>query len=265
MATQSPYSGDRRARVLATRHSPAEVTAKSRVIYDAVLAESKAIVAGNFTVIGVAELRLLFQLYDRHFFDGLLDRSIREDVASLAFRLSNRMTSSGGTTERLRPRSGRSPRDSYTITVSTFLLFQSFSIDGRKVYVGGLECKDRLEALQRIFEHELLHLTEFLAWGESSCARDNFQNLSRHIFAHAGVKHELITPREVAASAFDIRVGDRVAFEFEGVPKAGIVNRITKRATILVKDPKGRLFSDGVTYSTFYVPISLLRKERAGS
>jgi len=251
---------DRSARVVALHHASDDIISKCKLIYDSIVTSPTAIVSGNFTVIGVADLELLFELYDRLFFDGLLNRSIQEDGATIRFRLSRRMTSSGGTTERLRPRSGHSPRDSYTITVSTFLLFQSFRDSSRKINVGGLECKDRLEALQRIFEHELLHLTEFLTWGASSCSRENFKILSRRIFGHEGVHHQLVTPREIAARTLDIRPGDRVGFDFEGRQRTGIVNRITKRATVLVEDPNGRLFSNGVKYETFYVPLEWLRK-----
>ena len=78
--------------------------------------------------------------------------------------------------------------------------------------VGGLECRDRLEALQRIFEHELLHLAEFLAWGRSSCRADNFHRLSRRIFAHEGAFHDLITPRETGPGS--LRHPDRRPRQF---------------------------------------------------
>ena len=48
----------------------------------------------------------------------------------------------------------------FGMVVSTFLLFQNFREAGRPVTVGGLACRDRLEALQRTFEHELLNLAE---------------------------------------------------------------------------------------------------------
>ena len=260
MSVSSNDPSDRRARVLSLYPSPEEVERRIRSIHDSLLASSTTVVTANFKAISVADLASLFDLYDRHFFEGLLGRSLDEDGARLGYRLSNRMTRSGGTTERLRPRSGPSTRVSYTITVSTFLLFRSFRDPLRRINVAGIECKDRLEALQRIFEHELLHLTEFLAWGDSSCERENFKTLSKRIFGHAGVKHELVTPHETAATSFGIRTGDRVAFEFEGVRRIGIVNRITKRATILVEDAGGRLFSNGVKYATFYVPLVLIRK-----
>src|SRR5262249_19851815 len=115
-------------------------------------------------------------------------------------------------------RAGRpSTRVEYEITVSTTLLFNTFQNVDRKVTVGGLECRDRLEALQRIFEHELLHLAEFLGWGRSNCRAGNFHALSRRIFAHEGVFHDLVTPREEAGVAYGIVAGDLVSFEHEGV------------------------------------------------
>ena len=104
----------------------------------------------------------------------------------------------------------------YEITISTTLLYNTFQNVERTVTVGGLVCRDRLESLQRIFEHELLHLAEFLGWGRSNCRADNFHALSRRIFAHEGAFHDLITPREQARAAFDIHVGDHVSFELDG-------------------------------------------------
>ena len=100
----------------------------------------------------------------------------------------------------------------YEITISATLLFNTFQDVDRPVTVGGLVCRDRVEALQRIFEHELLHLAEFLAWGRSNCRAENFHRLSRRIFAHEGAFHDLITPREQARAAYDIRIGDHVSF-----------------------------------------------------
>ena len=154
------------------------------------------------------------------------------------------------------PIAGRmAERVDYEISVSTTLLFSTFQNVEREVIVGGLVCHDRLEALQRIFEHELLHLAEFLGWGRSSCSAENFHVLSRRIFAHEGVSHDLVTPREQAAVAFDVRVGDQVRFELEGRTYRGRVNRITRRATVLVESPRGERFSDGRRYLTFYVPL----------
>src|SRR5579863_405353 len=43
----------------------------------------------------------------------------------------------------------------------------------------------------------------------------------------------------------------------------GRVNRVTKRATVLVTDPDGKLYSDGLRYRTSYVPLACLRSVMA--
>src|SRR3954452_20661756 len=268
----------RPARLLGLHHGPDEVARLTRHVYDAMLARSESIRVGNFDAIGTRDLQLLFDLADASFFGGLLGSLIREDHARLTFRLSSRMTRVGGTTTALYERGSKPavdgdgakavgvlggwPRARYEIAVSTVLLFNTFRHVDRPVTVGGLTCRDRLEALQRIFEHELLHLAEFLAWGRSNCSEERFHLLSRQVFGHAGVRHDLVSPRELAAVTYDIRVGDRVSFEIDGLRLDGRVNRITRRATVLVEGHEGELFSDGKRFKTYYVPLSLLRKER---
>lgn len=255
----------RQARLAALLYAPEAVRERSRRIYEAVLDESPRIRAGNFATIGADDLERLFHLYDATFFRGCLSEMLQEDRAyPMAFRLSRRLTRAAGQTVRLVRRTRRGARvvdqAEYEIAVSTTLLFNTFQGIDREVIVGGLACADRLEALQRIFEHELLHLAEFLGWGRSSCSAENFHALSRRIFAHEGVRHDLVTPREQAAAAFGVRVGDAVAFEMESATLRGRVNRITRRATVLVEHPSGVLFNDGRRYQTFYVPLPLLRK-----
>jgi hypothetical protein len=121
-----------------------------------------------------------------------------------------------------------------------------------------MHCDDRLQALQRIFEHELVHLAELVCWNDSDCAAARFQDIARRLFLHRAHTHQLVTRRERAAES-GIRIGSRVVFLFEGRTLAGRVNRITKRATVLVEDPDGQKYSDGMRYKTYYVPISFLK------
>jgi hypothetical protein len=261
---------ERQARLFVLLYSPSEVEKRARRIYDAMLAESPQLRNGNFRLIGTDDLERLFGWYDSEYFRGRLGEMLMEDEAHpVRFRLSRRLTSAAGQTIRQVRRVGRTGKQTtrvdYEITISATLLYNTFQDVEREVTVGGLICRDRLEALQRIFEHELLHLAEFLSRGRSNCRGENFHALSRRIFAHEGAYHDLITPREQARAAFDIRVGDDVTFEVDGSRHCGRVNRITRRATVLVEDSRGALFSDGKHYLTFYVPLPHLRKEvRAG-
>ena len=256
---------DRARELSSLNFTYAEVELRTRAIHARVLAESPFVQSANFTRIGGQDLRTLFDLYDADFFARSLGRMLQEDCEGrIAFRLSRRMTSAAGKTTRWRKRQttadGSKPRVEYEIAISTTLLFATFG-DGRSGMVVGLECHDRLEALQRVFEHELIHLAEMLAWGASSCFQDNFRMLARQIFGHPATKHQLMTPREVAAQKHNIRVGQRVCFEFEGKRYTGMVNRITRRASVLVPDAAGRLHSDGQRYRTYYVPLSQLHHE----
>ena len=49
-------------------------------------------------------------------------------------------------------------------------------------------------------------------------------------------------------------------FSNEGQQRRGFVNRITKRATVLVQDKKGTPYSDGKRYVKYYVPLNQLRR-----
>ena len=224
-----------------------------------ILSASKAMETRNFQRIAKQDLERMAEAYDQQFFGGLclpLARSF-----GLSFRLSSRMTRAGGKTTRTVFRGTRSKpsHTHYEIALSTSLLFQSFRKKGDTIRVCGYECDDRLTAMQRIVEHEMIHLCEMLAWIQSDCSAGRFQSIARNMFGHTEHRHELITQQERAATEFNIRAGARVAFPFEGTVLQGVVNRITRRATILVEDLRGTRYSNGKRYLKYYVPIHQLR------
>lgn len=238
-----------------------EVQSRTQEVYRTLLTESPWLGTANFQQIHTSDLERMFELYDRLYFNGECGRAARAAGKELTFRLSNRMTRVGGTTTRSVRRQGRNGpvvQVSHEIAVSTTLLFQTFHDVDRPITVTGLLCKDRLEALQRVFEHEMVHLMELLVWTVSSCTAERFASLATNLFGHTQMTHQLITPRERAFTKFGVKVGDPVAFTLEGRRYHGIVNRITKRATVLVEDECGVRYSDGRHYLKFYVPLSLL-------
>src|SRR5262249_2662768 len=153
---------------------------------------------------------------------------------------------------------------SYEIAIACSLLFQGFGENDRQIRVCGLECANRIDAMMHIFEHELVHLSEYLCWAESDCAAARFQDIASRHFLHRTHTHELIPWRE-RAQQNGVRVGAIVAFSFDGRRLEGRVNRVTKRATVLVEDPGGVLYSNGCRYRTYYVPISALQPVRAAA
>jgi hypothetical protein len=231
------------------------ISALTAEIHAQVLRESKHLDEPNFTSIHPDDLELLFAKYDRRFFDG----QVREALGTtpLHFGLSRRMTSSGGKTARYSDR--RIGQRWFEISASTTILFGCFDDDDhRPIVASGIVCRDRLDALQRVMEHEIVHLIEMLLWEKSSCSQSRFHSISLRFFGHTENRHQLITPREKAMVKFGIRPGTRVRFRFDGVEHTGIVNRITKRATVLVEDRRGMPYSDGKRYKKFYIPVQML-------
>ena len=231
-------------------------------IFDSVLNSSPFIDRPNFTALADEDLAHLFDQYDQRFLQGTCRRTLDAMGSPLDFRVSPIMTRAGGKTTRTLPRVARglSPVPRFEIAVSSTLLFQTFADIERPIKVTGILCHNRLEALQRIFEHELIHLAEMLLWQASCCGAPRFKNIASRFFGHKESNHQLITPDERAREKFGIRAGDLVKFEMDGLPYTGVVNRVTKRATILVEDPRGPRYSDGKRYAKFYIPVGMLER-----
>ena len=250
------------AALLAVRHAPEAAALASRRVYQGVLAASRRIKAGNFDALAGDDVELLFDLIDGAAYGGGLRRLLGLAGGSIRFHASARLTRSGGLTKQFRPRGARPapllPGCRYEIVLSSTLLLQTFQDVTRPVHVSGLLCADRLEAAQRIMEHEALHLLEMLAAGKSSCDREPFKEMARGVFGHTLPRHDLVTQRERAREMHGLKVGDRVAFVFEGRPQTGLINRFTRRATVLVEDPKGQLYTSGKRYLKFYIPLAML-------
>lgn len=239
--------------------APEVYSARSRLIQATVLERSRAMSGENFAATSVADLRLMSELYDSMYFDSSCIALAKH--YGMAFRWSSRMTRAGGKTTRTVRRATlrRSAEIHYEITLSSSLLFQTFQDDLRPIKVCGRPCYNRLEAMQRIVEHEAIHLAEMLVWIDSDCAAGRFQGITNRLFGHTEHRHELVTQRERAAKLFDIRVGSRVYFMHDGHPVQGVVNRITRRATVLVESPRGEMYSNNKRYLKYYVPIAGLK------
>lgn len=228
------------------------------LIGERILSSSRLMNSPNFMRASHNDLQLMAELYDQNFLNSHCLPLARH--FGLHFRWSKRMTSNGGKTVRTvqTDRNTGNQRVCFEIVLSAPLLFQTFNDLKRPIRVTGVLCSNRLQAMQRIMEHELVHLIELLAWDHSCCVSERFQGIAERLFGHTEHKHDLITQRERADRRFNVRLGPRVKFFFEGHQYIGTVNRITRRATILVADRKGQLYDDGNRYRKFYVPLSHL-------
>jgi hypothetical protein len=242
---------------------PTQIAGRQLDIFRLMLRNSRGIRHPDFQTFEAADLSLMFHLYDEIFFDGQIDLTLANMGSNLSFRLSRRMTSAGGKTTRWHyPKAmHRPPR--FEIALSSTLLFGSFT-NQQPTQVTGITCHNRLEAMQRVMEHEMIHLCEMLVWFQSSCSAVRFLRIANGLFAHRKSNHELLTPVDKARKDLGIRVGDQVWFSVNGCKKTGTVNRITRRATVLVRDRAGQPYSDGQCYLKYYVPLAQLHRAAAG-
>lgn len=248
-------------KLLDLHYLPLERTAKLTALTARFLRESPQVKQLNFDTILPGDLALLFQLYDDDFFAGYLAQLLAAKAsAPLGFRLSSAMTRAGGKTSWTSYSRFLAPRKTkYEIAISSRLLFMTFQTHHRPVIVSGCLCENRLEALQRIMEHEIIHLAELLTWGKSSCSGPQFKRLAAQIFGHTGTKHDLITPREAAVTQHGIKIGSPVTFDFKGRRFVGRVNRIRLRATVLVEAENGIKYTDGKCYHKYLLPLPKLK------
>jgi hypothetical protein len=240
------------------RFSPTEIAAWQREIHEQTLQLSRLIDRPNFTRIGREDLVRMICMYDERFFGGKIVPTAMAE--GLSFGFSSRMTRVAGTLVTHYPEGDHHGRRQFELVLSSTLLFQTFEDVERPVEVTGRMCRDRLEAMQRIAEHELVHLVEMLIWNDGSCSQVRFQSIASRYFGHTDYRHDLITQRERALARFNIRVGDHVRFVHDGKVLSGRVNRITRRATVLVRSPRGESFNDGNRYLRFYVPLERLTR-----
>ncbi|MBL8816923.1 MAG: hypothetical protein JNL58_12915 [Planctomyces sp.] len=228
-------------------------------IHHQVLDNSRWMKSADFNTFHANDLAFMFDRYDSLIFGN----AIRDALGGrpLTFRLSKRQTRSGGQTSWKRKRRVQpgEPAEEFEISVSSHLLFQTFRSETREIRVTGLPCENRLQAMQRIVEHEIVHLSELIVWQQSGCKKRRFQEIAEGLFGHLEHTHQLVTTRELAATNHGIRRGSLVIFQFEGLEYKGVVVKITKRATVLVPDGRGQLYNDGNRYLKYYVPISGLR------
>ena len=79
----------------------------------------------------------------------------------------------------------------FSIEIAVKLINKQFKVDKSPVYVGGLECRDRIELLQRILEHEISHLLEYIVWNETGDNNKRFKDILSKLWGHKENWHRL--------------------------------------------------------------------------
>lgn len=208
--------------------------------------------------ISPGRLELIFWGYDSLVFQNAFSVLISHGGHTLCFSANPRLTSSGG---RLLTSRAKKGARRFKIEISSYILARSFSDEMPGPFVvNGLPADSRLAAAILILEHELVHLAEYLLYGDSNCNLHRFRRFAYTWFGHTDVSHGLATARQ-ELSTKGLTVGSWVEFEHKGNTLRGVINRVTKRATVLIPcgARDGQKYNDGRHYRKMYVPLRYLR------
>jgi hypothetical protein len=158
-------------------------------------------------------MKKIYDYYDTHFFDGLLERQIKSrGHGGINFEVSNKATSIGGSVrlrkeEPIRLMLARSVIEDVT----------KDKVDALKV--NGLPIINRVDAIMRVMEHELVHVALLTSENKAHILEHHgplFKAMVKGLFGHTGTKHELsinkhfIGKKKVPRDK--LRVGKFVAF-----------------------------------------------------
>lgn len=242
--------------IFSVKLSNNEIGDKRRKISALFIRDSENVKTEKVTTLTAEDLSLLFRLYEDTFLERWFDLNYK---GKIKFSVSRQLTRSAGLTRCPKRISSLRPEDvviEVKIGIDFFLNYGM--LEGRSM-VGGIETGNSLEALLLVFEHELCHVIEFIAFGHSSCKGKRFKTLVSNLFGHKESFHRLPTHRQIALDTMGLRLGDWISFTFEGRKLTGIIYGINKRATVMVRDNKGLLADrQGKRYTKYYVPLSLL-------
>ncbi|MGE0430721.1 MAG: SprT-like family protein [Planctomycetota bacterium] len=261
--SSTPLDHELRAALETTEWSAADTTAMRAEARERLIAASSTLDPADFRRLATADVERTVRAIDDLWLGGRIHRTLAAYHIPLHYTLSSRLTRAGGkTTVYSKVRGG--PIDRMQLALSSHLLFQTFAPraapSGRAVTACGVACADAIDAMILITQHEIVHIAEFLTAGASSCRKPWFQRIAHRLFGHTAHTHALVTSTELAATHLNVRRGDRVTFVADGRTITGVVQRITRRATVLAEDPRGALHTDGRHYVKYYVPLPLLRR-----
>lgn len=242
--------------ILSIKRTVAEIKKIRAQVLQLFYESSENVKSSTIERISPRDIELLYDLYDRLFFQQWFKANFK---GKLKFSLSSRMTRSAGLTFCPKNIDKIKPEELVLeIRLGVDFFFQYDDIDGAKK-VGGICTKDSVDALLLVFEHELCHVIEYLLYRKSSCRGSRFKDIAGNLFGHTESYHGLPTQRQIASEKLGYKLGDTVTFTSEGNQLSGILYRINKRATVMVKDNNGSFVdAKGVKYDKYYVPLSLL-------
>lgn len=161
---------------------------------------------GEYPTLSEAMMKEMYEFYDANFFYGLLSKQVGN--RAVTYKISNKATKSAGSL-----RMG----DPVRITLSQ-PIFRDVVGNVDNLSVNGLSVSNRMDAIMRVMEHELVHLALSSSDTDKHAVEGHgtlFKAIVKGLFGHTETTHQLISkiPSSVECLAKELlRVGDVVSY-----------------------------------------------------
>ncbi len=192
--------------------------------------------------INTADLYKIYKIYDDVYFDGLLNKYIRDKGYLFKLEVCGKTTEiSAGVCSR----SHQGYLTLYKLTMSDYIFNDViFKSDDDRRKSNGIVCNDRLDCFLLTFEHELVHLIiyiffKYIRTGRSSDHDELFARIVKNLFGQTDIYHDLF--RKIAKYTYvdplHIKVGDTVVFSSlkRGYAKGKVMVKLKNRNILKVK------------------------------
>jgi len=159
-----------------------DITNKRDKIYRHLLTQFN----NNVCNLNSSDILSIIKLYDDEWFQGDLLTYLKSKNYPLNIKIDDTIVNF--TTESI----CLIDKCSYTIYIPLKKI--SKTIDNQIIKVGGINCKNELQALQVAIEHELVHLIIFMFCGSITISDEHgelFQNTSKQLFGHTEIYHHI--------------------------------------------------------------------------
>lgn len=206
----------------------------------------------NMEQIRKDDLRALTELYDEILLNGIIKRMFKGSKWKLDFDISGATRSAGLC---------KTIGCSYTISISWPVFKDLFKSGSKEEHysINGILCYNKLECLQVVLEHELMHMISDTAPDIPNPipARDRvysahgllFKQLVMAFYGHTGVTHSLHIDQSKVSSKSDFEMGDVVNFELaSGENLTGRIIKMNPVTAVI-------LTAEGLKYKSSYRPL----------
>lgn len=190
----------------------------------------------------------MFKLYDYYFFSNLITNSLNKMGGSTIFEFTDKMTSTGGTCSQI-------GRCQYKIKISSDRLNTLTVENISNIHVNGITPIDKIEALQLIFEHELVHMLLQMFSLVNEMHGPFFKTITANLFGHTDFRHG-ITERRLIGNipSFSQRVtkdqlfvGQTVSYKSKtGEIVTGIITKLNPKRAEMKTSLGGKLVPYGI-------------------